>query len=73
MFHIWKARVASDAMQGTPGLMSAMERKLLIACGERSELELIEVQVEGRKRMSGTAFMNGHHLKDDEMLGVKVE
>ncbi len=72
MFHIWKARVASDAMQGTPGLMSAMQKRVLIACGERTELELLEVQVEGRKRMSAGAFMNGYHLKDDEMLGVKV-
>jgi methionyl-tRNA formyltransferase len=70
MFHIWKSRVASDALQGTPGLMSAMQNRLLIACGERTELELLEVQVEGRKRMSAAAFMNGHHLKDDEMLGV---
>jgi methionyl-tRNA formyltransferase len=72
MFHIWKSRVSGEALQGVPGLMSAMDKRLLIACGDRTELELIEVQVEGRKRMSGTAFMNGHHLKDDEMLGVKV-
>jgi methionyl-tRNA formyltransferase len=72
MFHIWKSRVSGEALQGEPGLMSAMEKRLLIACGERTELELIEVQIEGRKRMSGTAFMNGHHLKDDEKLGVKV-
>jgi methionyl-tRNA formyltransferase len=69
MFHIWKSRVSGEALQGEPGLMSAMEKRLLIACGERTELELIEVQIEGRKRMSGTAFMNGHHLKDDEKLG----
>jgi methionyl-tRNA formyltransferase len=72
MFHIWKARVSSDALQGVPGLMSAMEKRLLIACGERTELELIEVQVEGRKRMSAAAFMNGHHLHDDETLGVTL-
>jgi methionyl-tRNA formyltransferase len=72
MFHIWKSRVSGEALQGEPGLMSAMEKRLLIACGERTELELIEVQIEGRKRMSGTAFMNGHHLKDDEKLGVKA-
>ena len=71
MFHIWKSRVSGEALQGEPGLMSAMEKRLLIACGERTELELIEVQVEGRKRMSGTAFMNGHHLKDDEIAGGK--
>jgi methionyl-tRNA formyltransferase len=72
MFHIWKSRVSGEALQGEPGLMSAMEKRLLIACGERTELELIEVQIEGRKRMSGTAFMNGHHLKDDEKLGVNL-
>lgn len=72
LFHIWKSRVVGDAMQGEPGLMSAMDRRLLIACGERTELELLEVQVEGRKRMSAAAFMNGQRLKDDEMLGVKV-
>jgi methionyl-tRNA formyltransferase len=72
IFHIWKARVSGDALQGEPGLMSAMGKRLLIACGERTELELMEVQVEGRNRMSAAAFMNGHHLKDDEMLGVKV-
>ncbi len=72
MFHIWKSRVSGEALQGEPGLMSAMEKKLLIACGQRTELELIEVQVEGRKRMSAAAFMIGHHLKDDDKLGVKV-
>jgi len=72
MFHIWKSRVSSEALQGAPGLMSAMDKRLLIACGEQTELELIEVQVEGRKRMSAAAFMNGHHLQDDEVLGVKV-
>ncbi len=72
IFHIWKSRVSSEALQGPPGLMSTMDKRLLIACGEQTELELIEVQVEGRKRMSAAAFMNGHHLQDDEMLGVKV-
>jgi methionyl-tRNA formyltransferase len=72
LFHIWKSRVSGEALQGEPGLMSAMDKRLLIACGDRTELELIEVQVEGRKRMSGTAFMNGHHLTDDEILGGKV-
>ncbi len=72
MFHIWKSRVSSDALHGEPGLMPAMGKRLVIACGDRTELELMEVQVEGRKRMSAAAFMNGHHLKDDEMLGVKV-
>ena len=72
MFHIWKSRVSGEALQGEPGLMSAMDKRLLIACGERTELELIEVQMEGRKRISAEAFVNGRHLRNAEMLGEKV-
>jgi methionyl-tRNA formyltransferase len=72
LFHIWKARVSNEAMNAEPGVMSAMNKSLLVACGDGTELELLEVQVEGRKRMSGAAFMNGHHVKDDEILGGTV-
>jgi len=30
---------------------------------------LLEVQLEGRKRMSGEAFANGQRLREDEFLG----
>jgi methionyl-tRNA formyltransferase len=72
MFHIWKSRVASDAPGGEPGQMIPQKKRLLIACGEGTTLEPIEVQTEGRKRMSVEAFLNGQHLKDEEVLGVKV-
>jgi methionyl-tRNA formyltransferase len=72
MFHIWRSRVSSDGPSGEPGQMIPKKKRLLIACGEATALEPIEVQVEGRKRMSAEAFLNGHQLKDGEMLGVKV-
>jgi methionyl-tRNA formyltransferase len=72
LFHVWKARVAADAPGGEPGQMIRQKKRLLIACGERSALEAIEVQVEGRKRMSAEAFLNGQHLRNDEILGEKV-
>ncbi len=72
IFHIWKSRVASDAPQGKPGQMIPQMKRLFIACGEATAIELFEVQVEGRKRMSAEAFLNGHQTKDGEMLGVKV-
>jgi methionyl-tRNA formyltransferase len=72
MFHIWKARVSSNALSSKPGQMIPQKKSLLIACGEATALEAIEVQVEGRKRMPAEAFLNGHQLRDDEMLGVKV-
>jgi len=72
ILHIWKSRVASDGPSGEPGQMIGQKKRLFIACGEATLLEPIEVQVEGRKRMSAEAFLNGQHLKDNEKLGVKT-
>jgi methionyl-tRNA formyltransferase len=72
MFHLWKSRVASGTAGGKPGQTILEKKRLLISCGEGTLLEPIEVQVEGRKRMPAEAFLNGQHLRDDEMLGEKV-
>jgi hypothetical protein len=32
-------------------------------------LELVEVQLEGRKRMTAAAFVNGHRLAENDVLG----
>ena len=61
--HLEIARRRAKRCSGEPGRMSPMKKRLLIGCGERTTLELIEVQVEGRKRMPAEAFLNGHHLK----------
>jgi methionyl-tRNA formyltransferase len=72
IFHIWRSRVSSDGSQGEPGQMIPRKKRLLIACGESTVLEAVEVQVEGRKRISAEAFLNGHQLSDGETLGVKA-
>jgi methionyl-tRNA formyltransferase len=72
LFHIWKARLVADAPSGEPGQMVPQKKRLLIVCGAGTALELIEVQAEGRKRMSVEAFLNGQHPADKERLGVSV-
>ncbi len=72
LFHIWKSRVAEETLTGPPGRMAARHKRLLAACGTGATLELLEVQLEGRKRISAEAFLNGQHLKDDEILGGKL-
>jgi methionyl-tRNA formyltransferase len=69
MFHLWKTRVAEQMPGGAPGRMIPQKKRLLIVCGEDTALEAIEVQVEGRKRMPAEAFLNGQHLRENEMLG----
>ena len=65
---IWKARVA-QVSAGAPGKLLP-GRKLIAGCGGSTALELLEVQLEGRKRISGDAFANGQHLSDNEFLGA---
>lgn len=72
LFHLWRARVAPDTMPGAPGQMIAHNKRLLIGCGEGTTLEAIEVQLEGRKRVSAEAFLNGQHLREHEILGAKA-
>lgn len=67
--HVWKARVSGEPAGTDPGMIYGRNSRLFAACGEGTELELLEVQMEGRKRMDGTAFLNGHRLLQYEGLG----
>ncbi|HYL77577.1 MAG TPA: methionyl-tRNA formyltransferase [Bryobacteraceae bacterium] len=69
-FHIWKARVAEEGGVGEPGWLMPEKKRLLVTSGEGTALELLEVQVEGRKRVSAEAFLNGQRLDTDEVLGA---
>ncbi|MBZ5607092.1 MAG: methionyl-tRNA formyltransferase [Acidobacteriia bacterium] len=72
LFHVWKARVATE-VPGEPGQLVPQKKHLLAVCGEGTALELVEVQIEGRKRMSGEAFLNGQRLNENETLGEESE
>jgi len=68
--HVWKSRpsagIAPAATQ--PSGRIVRTRPLAVSCGAGS-LELIEVQLEGRKRISATDFANGQRLAENELLG----
>jgi methionyl-tRNA formyltransferase len=51
-----------------PGLMHVIGKRLLAGTGS-GVLELLEVQLEGRKRVPASAFLNGTRLSGDDMLG----
>lgn len=64
-FHIWKASPSDRAI--APGALRMEGKKLFAGCGQGS-LELQEVQLEGRKRMETSAFLNGISLESSEVL-----
>jgi len=49
-----------------PGALRVESKRLYVGCGERSRLELIEVQLEGRNRVRAMDFANGARLGDNE-------
>jgi methionyl-tRNA formyltransferase len=51
------------------GTLKVEKRRLFVACGENTTLELLEVQLAGKKRISAEAFLNGYKLVSDEQLG----
>ena len=66
--HVWAAAVSPRASELEPGTLAAERGKLFVACGQGTQLEVKELQVEGRKRLAAHDFLNGVHLKPGERL-----
>ena len=71
-FHIWRCRPAVENAPLAAGQIRGESGRLLAGCGENTALELLEVQVEGRKRMEGSSFLNGQRLLEYEFLGEQT-
>lgn len=64
---IVKGRPASDALP--PAELQIQVDRLLVGCGQSTSLELLEIQLEGKKRSSARDFVNGYRLQSGENLG----
>jgi methionyl-tRNA formyltransferase len=65
-FHVWRGAIAEKEL--APGALAVEGKRLLAGCGSRA-IELIEVQLEGKKRMAASAFLNGFSIASGEVLG----
>jgi len=67
---------ASQAIDSTtelsPGSYIASEKQLLIAAGNGTVLEVLELQPAGKKRMSVDAFRRGQLLQSGDRFGAEV-
>lgn len=64
---IWKASLA--AISCPPGQVHQHHKRLYVGCAGDTAIELLEIQLEGRKRMPVPVFLNGFSLNQDEILG----
>jgi methionyl-tRNA formyltransferase len=51
------------------GIIQVHDGRLLVGCGQGTALELVEVQPEGKRRMSAADFLRGYQLNSGESLG----
>lgn len=67
---VHRSAVAGEqGVQGKPGeVLSAAGGRFVVACGEGS-LELLEVQPEGKSRMSGASYLAGARFAGETFLG----
>ena len=68
---LWKATPDDNAQHSaTPGeVIAAHADDLIVSCGEKTALRLLELQLEGKRRMVARDFLNGTHLKIGDRLG----
>ncbi|MBQ5951406.1 MAG: methionyl-tRNA formyltransferase [Lachnospiraceae bacterium] len=65
---IWKAEVADWSTDAFPGQIILAEKDDLVVQTGSGALRLLEVQLEGKKRMETAAFLRGVRMKEGETL-----
>jgi methionyl-tRNA formyltransferase len=65
---IWSAepQTTATAQASTGEIVSARGDEMIVSCGEHTQLRLLEVQPEARRRMTVRDFLNGMHVPAGE-------
>jgi methionyl-tRNA formyltransferase len=53
-----------------PGELIVHGERVCVGCGDGLAVELVEVQMEGKKRMGAAEFLRGYQVKPGERLGI---
>ena len=68
-FKIWKAAVNSENSDKQPGCVCKITKNSLEVQTGEGVLSLVEVQLEGKKRMEIDAFLRGYQVEEGTVLG----
>jgi methionyl-tRNA formyltransferase len=71
---VHRARTALDVVNVPSGQMALQGARLFVGCGKNKEgaataLELVEIQIEGKRRMTAHEFINGYRPQTGDRLG----
>jgi methionyl-tRNA formyltransferase len=67
---VHRMQVTCDVAGVEAGSLRVHGDALLVGCGDGAALELDEVQVEGKRRMSAAEFLRGYQVRNGERLGL---
>jgi len=65
---VWKVAKAGERSNGAPGLVEVTPEGLLLAHTGTGAVEMLEVQPEGKSKMSGAEFVRGYRPALDALL-----
>ena len=66
---IWRARALNEPAKGAPGTVSEVTKDSFLVNTGNGQLEVLEVQLEGKKRMKTADFLLGYELKAGDSIG----
>jgi methionyl-tRNA formyltransferase len=66
--NIWQGKPLQREL--AEGQILVENNRLVVGCGKETSIELLEVQLEGKKRMSAHDFIQGYRPRDGEKLGA---
>jgi methionyl-tRNA formyltransferase len=69
---VWKTETMENGkwkMENAGEILSVNGDELIISCGNQSVLKILELQIEGKRRMSARDFLNGIKISVGEILG----
>jgi methionyl-tRNA formyltransferase len=66
---VHRMQVAQKESPAEPGLIEVADGTILVACAQGTWIEVTELQLEGKKRMTAAEFLRGSALKSGVRLG----
>ncbi|EUK18955.1 methionyl-tRNA formyltransferase [Commensalibacter papalotli (ex Servin-Garciduenas et al. 2014)] len=69
LLKITKAAISTEKNTNTPGSTLVSSNALLVTCGDHHTIELLEVQLAGKKAMSVQDFLRGNSINSKAILG----
>lgn len=60
--------IVSDKYNGVPGEVLVSDNNLIVACGDSTAIEILTLQLEGKKAMSASDFLRGNPINNGTIL-----